>query len=210
MKRVIFYFDGFNFYYGLRDKIKRSPDWKDFYWLDFVAFCEEFISDGQELTMVKYFTAPPINPGKRTRQSALLSANKLLNPDTFEVIKGKYYTKNVSCRLCNGVSQTFDEKRTDVNISINLLLDCFQDKVDKLVLITADSDLITTVQTIKTHFPQKEIKLYFPPLRTSTELFNICKPVVYLENNKQKFENAVMPNDITDGTKTYTKPMEWR
>lgn len=58
MKRVIFYFDGFNFYHGLRDMCRISKDWKAFYWLDFVAFCREFIVGDQELVKVKYFTAP--------------------------------------------------------------------------------------------------------------------------------------------------------
>jgi len=210
MKRVIFYIDGFNFYYGLRDKCKESREWKAFYWLDFVAFSKQFVADEQELVKVKYFTAAPLNVGKRSRQAALLSANKLLNPAVFEIIRGKYYSKNTSCHLCKGVFQTFEEKRTDVNISIHMLLDCFHNSVDKLVLITADSDLITTVQTIKTHFPEKEIKIYFPPKRTSYELFDVCKPVVYLENNKKKFENAVMNNVVTDGIKKYTKPPEWK
>lgn len=212
MKRVNFYFDGFNFYYGLREICKKEPDWKRFYWIDFVAFCEEFISQGQELSKVKYFTAPPVNPQKRSRQAALLSANKVLNNDKFEIIQGKYYTKNITCNNCQGVFQAHEEKRTDVNISIHLLLDCFNDSVDKLILITADSDLITTVQTIKAQFPKKEIKIYFPPKRTSSELFKLCKPVVYLENNKKRFENAIMNDTVSsaDGTKSYTKPEKWK
>jgi len=90
-----------------------------------------------------------------------------------------------------------------------MILDCFENKADKLVLITADSDLVTTVQTLKSKFPDKEIKIYFPPKRSSSELFNVSKPVVYLENNKQKFEKAIMPNPVTDGKKTYTKPENW-
>lgn len=140
-----------------------------------------------------------------------MAANKVLNPQLFEIIKGKYYNKNVKCKVCDGVFLQPEEKRTDVNISIHLLLDCFKNNADKLVLITADSDLITTVQTIKKEFPQKQIKIYFPPKRTSGELFEVCKPVVYLENNKDKFERAVMKNVIQteDGNKSYIKPENW-
>ncbi len=209
MKRVIYYFDGFNFYYGLREMCKSDRDWKRFYWIDFVALCEEFMPNEQSLECVKYFTSPPINTNKRSRQSALLNANKLLNGDRFEIVKGKYYTKNIRCAVCTNVFQTQEEKRTDVNISIHMLLDCFNDKVDKLVLVTADSDLINTVQTIKNQFPTKEVKIYFPPKRTSSELFDLCKPVVYLEKNRSKFDKSVMNDTVTDGLKTYTKPNEW-
>ncbi len=209
MKRVIYYFDGFNFYYGLREICKSDKDWKRFYWIDFIALCEEFISSDQTLECVKYFTSPPVNVNKKSRQSALLNANKLINGSRFEVVKGKYYTKNIKCNICSGVFQTQEEKRTDVNISIQMLLDCFNNKVDKLVLVTADSDLINTVQTIKSQFPSKEVKIYFPPKRTSSELFDLCKPVVYLENNKSKFDKAVMNDIVTVGAKSYTKPKEW-
>ena len=39
--------------------------------------------------------------------------------------------------------------------------------------------------------------------------YPLCKPVVYLEKNKGKFEKAIMNDSITDGVKTYTKPASW-
>ena len=49
-QRVIFYVDGFNFYFGLKDK-----KWKKFYWLDMVKFCSSFVKSHQELIEVNYF-----------------------------------------------------------------------------------------------------------------------------------------------------------
>jgi uncharacterized LabA/DUF88 family protein len=210
MERVIFYFDGFNFYNGLKNKCKQAPDWKKYYWLDFVKFCQQFTSAEQTIEMVKYFTAPPLNPNKRARQSTLLSANKFLNPDNFKVFNGKYINKNVTCKICSGTFQQPEEKRTDVNISVEMLLDCFNDLADKLVLITADSDLIPTIQAIKKQFPKKKIKVYFPPLRTSADLLSLCGPVVYLENNKSRFEASVMSEIVTVASKTYNIPPEWK
>ena len=208
-QRVSFYFDGFNFYNGLKDKCRKSPEWRDFYWIDFVKLCQAFLPQDQVLQKVKYFTAPPLNSGKRSRQATLFAANKLLNPGVFEIIQGKYYKKNVTCKLCGGVFQQPEEKRTDVNISLELMLDCFNDNTDKLVLVTADSDLISTVQAVKKYFPQKTLKIYFPPLRSSGELLKACGKVVYFENNKSKFETAVMPDTVTVGPKSYIKPTEW-
>lgn len=210
MKRVIFYFDGFNFYNGLKAKCQSDRSWKKFYWINFIAFCEQFIdSNTQELVQVKYFTAPPLSPGKRSRQAALLSANTLLNPHKFKIIRGKYFKKQIPCTLCGGVIEHPEEKRTDVNISVELLMDCFKDKVDKLVLITADSDLMTTIETIRSDFPDKFLKVFFPPKRASADILSLCKPVVFLENNKSKFEMAIMKNIIEIDGKTATKPIDW-
>lgn len=89
MARVTFYFDGFNFYYGLKKKSSADVSWRKFYWIDFVKLCEQFLGPGQRLEKVKYFSAAPLNVGKQSRQSALFKANNLLNPDKFEIIRGK-------------------------------------------------------------------------------------------------------------------------
>lgn len=97
MKRVIFYFDGFNFYNGLKDKASSNPDWKNYYWIDFYKFATQFFDDQNEIVAVKYFTAPPLDPNKKSRQSALFKANEILNPDKFIVINGQYQHRKVSC-----------------------------------------------------------------------------------------------------------------
>jgi hypothetical protein len=86
MKRVIFYFDGFNFYNGLKDKSAIFPKWKNYYWVDLVKFCNQFIGDEHSLIKVKYFTAPPSDNKKRSRQSAFFAANMLINGELIEFI----------------------------------------------------------------------------------------------------------------------------
>ncbi len=99
MKSVTFYFDGFNFYYGLRNQVRKDRIWKKYYWIDFIKFCEQFLGTDQMILKVKYFTAAPLNAGKQSRQSALFKANKLINDDKFEIIRGKYYKKSIQCQI---------------------------------------------------------------------------------------------------------------
>jgi hypothetical protein len=80
--RTIVYIDGFNFYYGLRNKSRMDANWKKFYWIDFVKLSEQFLMNGEVLEKVKYFTAPPLNRNKQSRQSALFKANSLLTQIT--------------------------------------------------------------------------------------------------------------------------------
>lgn len=123
-KRVTFYIDGFNFYYGIRRSKYADEVWRKCYWIDMVRLCESFLGEGQELTKVVYFTASPLNPDKSSRQSAFLNANKLINGDRFEIVRGKYLEKHIICPYCKGDISRPEEKKTDVNISIRMIEDC--------------------------------------------------------------------------------------
>ena len=74
--RVISYIDGYNLYFGLRQKARRvatdgtvtTTRWKNFYWLDVVKLSETLLQKTQRLVQTKYFTArirgnPPVWPG---------------------------------------------------------------------------------------------------------------------------------------------------
>lgn len=101
-KRVTFYIDGFNFYFGLKRTKRIDPAWKRFYWIDMVKLCESFLGTGQVLEKVIYFTASPLSPQKNSRQSAFLNANKLINGNRFEVVRDKYLEKHIICPYCKG------------------------------------------------------------------------------------------------------------
>jgi len=214
MERVTVYVDGFNFYYGLKRKKEADRDWKKFYWIDFVKLFDQFLGKNQILQKVVYFTATPLNIQKSSRQSALLSANKLLNGNRFEVVKGKYYRRYDVCPFCQAAISKPEEKRTDVNISVQIMGDCALDKTDIIVLVSADSDLVPPLEFIKKHFHEKKIKIYFPPNGFSSDLNsflrNIKGKVIKLEYNKVKFTNSIMPDVVTQNGKTYTIPAKWK
>lgn len=113
-KRVTFYVDGFNFYFGLKRTKKADPLWGRFYWIDMVKLLGSFLGEGQELAKVIYFTASPLSSDKNSRQSAFLNANKLINGDKFEIVRGKYLEKHIICPFCKGDIIRPEEKKTDV------------------------------------------------------------------------------------------------
>ena len=214
MERVTVYVDGFNFYYGLKRQKIVDNEWKKFYWIDFVKLFEHFLGANQILQKVVYFTATPLNVQKSSRQSALLNANKLLNSNRFEIIKGKYYDKHIICPYCQAAINKPEEKRTDVNISVQIIGDCALNKTDIIVLVSADSDLVPPLEFIKKHFSGKKIKIYFPPNGFSSDLNNFLKnnkgKIVKLEHNKIKFFNSIMPDVVSIDDKTYTIPDKWK
>ena len=109
-KRVTFYIDGFNFYFGLKRTKRVDSVWRTFYWIDIVKLCESFLGEGQTLEKVIYFTASPLSPQKNSRQSAFLNANKLINGDRFEIVRGKYLDKHIICLYCKGDISRPEEK----------------------------------------------------------------------------------------------------
>lgn len=74
-QKVIVYVDGFNFYYGLKNK-----GWKKFYWLDVVKFFERMMNNNQILVEVNYFSARPHDVIASKKQDLFFSANKVNYP----------------------------------------------------------------------------------------------------------------------------------
>ena len=214
MERVTVYIDGYNFYYGLRRLRENDSDWQKFYWIDFVKFFQNFLSASQVLQKVCYFTASPKNLPKATRQAVLFEANKLINEERFEVIKGYFYEKETICNYCGKTTKRPEEKQTDVNISIKMMGDCVQNNTDTVILVSADSDLVPPLKYIKEFYPEKKIRIYFPPNNFSFELYSMMKAdkkkVVMLEKNKVKFFNSILPDVVSKDGKSYTIPAKWK
>ena len=213
-ERITFYVDGFNFYYGLKAKKRLDRNWKSAYWIDVVKLFNQFLKPGQTLEKVVYFTASPLNQGKNTRQGAFLNANRLLNGNKFEVIRGKYLNKIVVCPNCNFAIPKPEEKKTDVNLAIRMIGDCVEDKTDVVVLVSGDSDLLPPLEFIQQKYPKKKVRVYFPPTIFSLDLKKHIKlrngKIVFLENNFNKFSASVMPDTVTKNGKTYSIPGKWK
>ena len=214
-QRITFYIDGFNFYYGLKRAKKQSPQWGDYYWIDMVKLCESFLGENQKLVKVIYFTASPLNPLKSSRQSAFLNANKLLNGERFEIVRGKYMSKEIECPNCSYTISRPEEKKTDVNISVRMIGDCVRDMTDSIALVSADSDLVPPIEFIQKHYPDKKVKVYFPPTNHSLDLKDVlmrhrAKPVL-MYKNERRFKDAIMPDIVTvDGSIKYEIPANWK
>ncbi|UTC74332.1 NYN domain-containing protein [Treponema sp. OMZ 792] len=213
-KRVTFYVDGFNFYYGLRRSETADKKWGNAYWINIVKLFQGFISNDEVIEKVIYFTATPLNSQKSSRQSAFLNANKMLNGDQFEIVRGKYLEKHIQCPYCNSDISKPEEKKTDVNISIRMINDCINKSTDSLVLVSADSDLIPPLELIKENFPSMKIKVLFPPSNYSNDIAHLLaawnKKPVLMKKSYKRFENSIMNDCINKDSKKYEIPKEWK
>ena len=209
---VIFYIDGFNFYYGLRNG---GDKWKRFYWIDLVKLCQAFIYPDEEIICVKYYTARPRSIGKRERQNTLMKVNKGINQDMFKIHYGKYTEKEVEClATCGETFKTWEEKQTDVHIAVDILEDYMLHKCGKTILISADSDLLPPIRSIlrlnESMKTDHKVEIIFPPNQFSSAIQNSPFSVKQMKNYKSRFNRSLLPYDVKTPTGKVIIPYKWR
>jgi len=203
VERVIAYVDGYNLYYGLREK-----GWKRFYWLNIQAMVGHLLKPGQMLVVTKYFTTIVKKPeDRRRRQAVFLEALQTLHD--FQIYYGHFLADTVSCRNCGHTYETYHEKMTDVNISVELMSDAFQDRFDIALLVSADSDLVGPVKAVQRLFSHKRVVVAFPPGRSSKALKQAADAQIYV--SRSVLAKSVLPDQVI---KPYgyvlRRPVEWR
>lgn len=206
MERVIVYVDGFNLYFGMKTR-----DWQRYYWLNVQSLAHNLLKPNQQLICTKYFTSRvasmPDDPEKHKRQGVYLEALGTL-PD-FRIFYGHYLAKEIYCRKCSSFWMTHEEKMTDVNISVELMVDAFQDKFDTAFLISGDSDLVHPVQTVRRIFPTKRVIVGFPPRRHSKHLQHAANACFAI--GRKKIADSLFPDEVQkpDGY-ILRRPDKWR
>ncbi len=202
MERVIAYFDGYNLYYGLRgEKMRR------FYWLNIQKLAQQFLRPHQQLIQTKYFTTVVKTPeDKRLRQSEFLDALKTL-PD-FGIFYGHFLSDPIVCRQCGHTYTTYHEKMTDVNISVELLKDAFENRFDAAFLVSADSDLVPAIRAVRQLFTSKRVLAIFPPGRYSNAIKNAASGVLHISHIE--LIKSLFPDQIFKDGVIIQRPSSWR
>ncbi len=148
--RVGFYIDGFNAYHRIKSYHERCG--RNYRWLDYRKFVRQFVRDGQELSEVCFFTAyyQLWDGGRKSRHEAYIRA---LRKRGVRVVSG-YFSKK---------SGGVEEKQTDVNIALAMVLDAMDDKYDRCWLLSSDNDFAPVLQAVREKFG-KEAGLMIPPV----------------------------------------------
>jgi uncharacterized LabA/DUF88 family protein len=204
--RVIVYIDGFNLYFGMREK-----GWRRYYWLDVRRLALNLLRSNQKLVAVRYFTSrvrsTPSNPLQHKRQNTYLEALETVPDTTIEF--GHYLTRWTQCHQCGATWISSEEKMTDVNIAMSLLVDAQQDLFDTALLVSADSDLTGPVLKVRRLFPDKRVVIAFPPARSSARLLQEANAAFTI--SRKTLHDSQLPDQITkrDGF-VLRRPAEWR
>ena len=212
MANVIFYIDGFNLYYGIRNRGalngKNPKHTNKYKWLDLVALCKALVST-YNIVGIKYFTARIENCGSKTERQAqylkIWEDNQLV-----EVIKGKYLRSKVRRPLSDGTRVVEvikdEEKGTDVNLASHLLIDGFEGKYDCAAIISNDSDFAYPIKFVKNSL-KKPVFIFNPqhnPSATLEKIASVYKPI-YDNTLKQLPQTVKLSNG-----EIIECPKEWK
>ena len=157
--RSIIYIDGFNFYYGVLQNTAHK-------WLDLETYFFRLRQD-DIIQRIHYFTSPVLGPSQWANQETYLSAlgTRLL----VTVTCGNHKRKTVKClvRACTYAGgrefTALEEKRTDVQIALQMLEDTYENRAERFILVSGDSDLVPAVNRVKAR--GKEVVVYIPAPR---------------------------------------------
>lgn len=169
--KVSAYIDGYNVYHSL--KRHAQPHHR---WLNLWKLCERFIpSKTAALNEVHYFSAyAHWKPTQQIRHKAYVAA---LEAHGVTAHMARFANKNRKCpkRECGHKWIGHEEKETDVRIAVKLLQHGFEDKFDRALIVSRDSDLVPAAVAFKEMFPHKEL-FVVAPINSghSTEMLQIC------------------------------------
>lgn len=205
MNRVSFFIDGFNVFHSLDCK----KSYYKYKWLDYSALAKCFITSKDTIADIYYFTAyAEWEPAKKVRHQLLIRA---LTMQGVKIIFGKFKLRDKKCRHCHKTYQTFEEKQTDVNISIKLFQCAYDDTFDTGILVTGDSDIVPAIKAVKESFPAKRIGLVIPIGRSAEEMKNACD--FHMKMKEKHLTDSQFPDSIViDAAKNITlnRPPNWK
>ncbi|HTV62710.1 MAG TPA: NYN domain-containing protein [Verrucomicrobiae bacterium] len=151
------YIDGFNWYHAI---FKNRPDWK---WLNIQSFFEG-LRHREEIIAVKMFSAwMEHDADAKARQEHYFKA--LMTLPKVRLIMGAFQVREVTCRAdCNRKYTVYDEKKTDVNLAVELIDDALNGRCDSMCVVSGDSDVQPAVEWVVKHCPQIKVTVYVPAL----------------------------------------------
>ncbi|GAB4256221.1 MAG: hypothetical protein Kow00129_16830 [Thermoleophilia bacterium] len=201
-KRAIVYIDGFNLYFGLKER-----GWRQFYWLDMALLAANLLHPDEQLIATKYFTARISGPpDKRKRQATFLEATQTLGKA--EMYFGEYLSVPYTCPNCGTTRKQSKEKMTDVLIGVEMVADAADESFDRAILVSADSDLSAAIEKVRKMNTACHITVAFPPRRASKRLRQVAHGSFTI--GRGKFAKSLLPAQVVkpDGF-VLTCPSHW-
>jgi uncharacterized LabA/DUF88 family protein len=201
-ERVAAYIDGFNLYHGLHEDGRRHL------WLDLEGLVRSLLKPGQELVIVRYFTARVRNnPASEQRQTIYLKA-LAAHSRILDIRYGRFQEKSMRCRRCAGSWVTYEEKESDVALAVSLVADGIKGLFDTALIVSADSDMAPAIRELREARPEARVLGALPPNRNSSDLRAHCDASFRIGG--AKIRQAQLPETVMDGPHVITRPAYWK
>jgi uncharacterized LabA/DUF88 family protein len=212
MNRTTFLVDGFNIYHSLRAASSELGGAQT-KWLDLRALLSSrlyLIHPPAALEEIYYFSAIATHmgqyrPGVPIRHRTYLDC--LIASSVIPVL-GRFKYKAVRCHRCGVENPHYEEKETDVAMSMKLIELFHKDRADTIVLVTGDTDLAPAVRTGLHLYPTKHICFAFPYKRKNKELAQLVSTHLHIRKELYVAHQFSDPVVLTDGRRI-RKPTGW-
>ena len=221
-KNTTVFIDGFNVYYFI------EKNNHNLLWLDYVKL-SQLLAPVDRIVSVNYFSALAFWDSNKVWRhknyiKALESSDVNVNMGTFADKEKIGLIRDLRGSLrVTFFKETFqtkkkrfythEEKQTDVAIGVKMYKTASQGNVQKIILISNDTDFVPALKEITEDFPKIRLKVYAPVDKTNrlpASVRNIVTQKHHKHLNLSQIEASQFPDSITlpDGT-TISKPSSW-
>lgn len=212
MNRVTFLVDGFNVYHSAKEARADLPGGSTL-WLDLHSLLSSYISIfGRDavLTDIYYFSAlakhiDSKRPGTTRKHQNYIDC---LKSTGVKIRLGRFKYKTVWCRNCKTNNVHYEEKETDVALSLKIMELFHLDECDTVVLVTGDTDLAPAVRMAASVYPAKTICFAFPYKRKNKELNSITNKSFLIRKERYATHQFSDPYVGVSG-RSINKPPRW-
>jgi uncharacterized LabA/DUF88 family protein len=209
MSKAVFFVDGFNLYHALDyTKIGGNPfRYRKYKWLSLTKLAEFYLPPNHTLASVLFFTTVVTwEPGKEARHRLLIRAQE---HEGVTVIEGEFKKKDIRCKICKEVFKGREEKRTDVNIAVELLRLAHYGQYDTAIVLTGDTDLIPALDAVRQLHNHIKIAVVLPIGKSSKDMKKASD--YFFQMTELQLIQSVFPDPVvlTDGT-SLARPDSWK
>jgi uncharacterized LabA/DUF88 family protein len=175
-------------------------------WLDYKRLITQYLEPQDELRDVYYFTAIyPVDAARKKRHNDFI---RVLMDLGVKVVRGRFRNVDRYCKSCNRTYKAYEEKRTDVNIAVQMVSLAYENQYDKAILISADSDLVPALVAIKSANPNLKIVVVSPIGFKGIALSHSAH--LMLDMKEHDLTNSVLPDPyITKNGTPISCPLTW-
>lgn len=185
MRNVTAYIDGFNLYHAIDDL--HRPHLK---WVDLFRLVQSLLRADERIAAVKYFSAfATWMPDRFARHRDYVAALQACGVTTH---MAQFKEKHRHCHKCQTRWTAHEEKETDVQIAVHMVADALSGTVDRLIVVSADTDLAPAIRMIAARAPECEIFVATPPGR-----FRNCRALgPKLEIRPRRIADCLLPEQV--------------
>ena len=214
--RTSFYVDCFNLYHPIKSLLPEAK------WTSIYNLLIQFLGVQDELVAIKLFTAEPNHiSAEQTVRHQIFETVQLHQHDCVKVIKGNFKKKEVKCKSCKEKFIAHEEKQTDVNLATHILSDVYHKVVDKVIILSTDTDFVPIINQLAIDKIVNKIELIAPPAKKKIpyELITSIQKFYGIKNRHNKQDSKIstlkkshfdkntrLPDEIKIDNKIYKNP----